>query len=190
MVILKAKFSSNLHIYLFILFILSSVIHIIHIICPNNLNICFNVFLISSTLSSKLTLVFQCTETQAYIGTIIYMEIVDLPAVEGYFLGDFCLYLLSGWQWLWNDFRNFDNIYNSIMKKTDTCIWCLQGWWAMVSGYEFLTYRLQLWQASSEVAALTVVSEVLGVGCFLRTYSAWDLPAAMSSRRLIDSCPA
>ena len=60
----------------------------------------------------------------------------------------------------------------------------------MVSGYEFQTFRLQLWQASSEVAASTVVSEVLGVGCFLCTYSAWNLPAVVSSRRLIGSCPA
>ena len=44
--------------------------------------------------------------------------------------------------------------------------------------------------ASSEVAASTVVSEVMEVGCFLRTYSAWDLPAAMSSRSLIGGCPA
>ena len=29
----------------------------------------------------------------------------------------------------------------------------------MVSGYEFLTFRLNLWQASSELAASTVVSE-------------------------------
>ena len=60
----------------------------------------------------------------------------------------------------------------------------------VVSGYKFLTFRLHLWQASSEVAALTVVSEVLEVGFFLRTYSAWDLPAAMSTWRLIGGCPA
>ena len=36
-------------------------------------------------------------------------------------------------------------------------------------------------QVSSEVAAPTVVSEVLEVGSFLGTYSAWDLLAAMSS---------
>ena len=60
----------------------------------------------------------------------------------------------------------------------------------MVSGYEVLTFRLYLWQASSEVAASTVVSEVMKVGFFLYTYSAWDLPAAMSSWRLIGSCPA
>ena len=35
------------------------------------------------------------------------------------------------------------------------------GWWAVVSGYKFLTFRLHLWQTSSEVAASTVASEVL-----------------------------
>ena len=51
-------------------------------------------------------------------------------------------------------------------------------------------FRLHPWQAYLEVAASTVVSEVMEVGFFLRTYNAWDLPAAMSSRRLIGSCPA
>ena len=55
----------------------------------------------------------------------------------------------------------------------------------MVLGYEFLTFHLHLWQVSSEVAASSVVSEVMKVDFFMRTYSAWDLPAAMSSRRLI-----
>ena len=59
----------------------------------------------------------------------------------------------------------------------------------MVSDYEFLTFRLHLWQPSSEVAALTGASEVLKVGCCLNTYSVWDLPAALSSRHLIGSCP-
>ena len=37
----------------------------------------------------------------------------------------------------------------------------------MVSGYKFLTFRLHLWQASSEVAVSTVVSQVPKVGfCF------------------------
>ena len=40
------------------------------------------------------------------------------------------------------------------------CTWCLQGWWAVVSGYKFLTFRLHLWQTSSGVAASTVASEV------------------------------
>jgi hypothetical protein len=60
----------------------------------------------------------------------------------------------------------------------------------MISGYEFLMFCLQPWHASSELAASTVVSEVLEVGCFLHTYSAWDLPAVMSSWHLIGSCPA
>ena len=41
------------------------------------------------------------------------------------------------------------------------CIWCLPGWWAVVLCNRFLTFRLHLWQASSEVAASTVTSEVL-----------------------------
>ena len=39
-------------------------------------------------------------------------------------------------------------------------IWCLLGWWAVVSGYKFLTFCLLLWQASSEVDASTVAFEV------------------------------
>ena len=38
---------------------------------------------------------------------------------------------------------------------------------------------MHLWQASSEVAASTIFSEVMKVGFLLRTYSAGDLPAAV-----------
>ena len=60
----------------------------------------------------------------------------------------------------------------------------------MVSGYEFLTFRLHLWQASSEVAASTVASEVLEVGCCFRNYSVFAIAAAMSSWCFIGGCPA
>ena len=40
-----------------------------------------------------------------------------------------------------------------------SCIWRFPGFWAVVSGYKFLMFRLHLWQASSEVAVSTVASE-------------------------------
>ena len=68
----------------------------------------------------------------------------------------------------------------NIRKKLERNFENVHGWWAVVSGYEFLRFRLHLWQASSEVAASTVVSEVMKVDFFMRIYSAWDVPAAMS----------
>ena len=58
-----------------------------------------------------------------------------------------------------------------------SCIWCLPGWWTVVSGYKFLTFRLHLWQASSEVTASTGASEVLDVGSRSCTYSMCDVIA-------------
>ena len=45
-----------------------------------------------------------------------------------------------GWQFL---------ILNGLFHPKRT--WCLPGWWAVVSSYEFLTFRLHLWKESSEV---------------------------------------
>ena len=63
--------------------------------------------------------------------------------------------------------------WRTVNQQRTYCIWCPPGWWAVVSGYEFLKFRLHLWQPSSEVAALTVVSKVVEVDCFLRNYGAW-----------------
>ena len=70
------------------------------------------------------------------------------------------------------------------------CIWYLPGWWVVVSGYKFLTFRLHLWQASSEVAASVVNSEVPEDDSCFPTYSVCDVTAAMLSWHLIGCCPA
>jgi hypothetical protein len=62
--------------------------------------------------------------------------------------------------------------------------------WAIVSGYEFLTFHLYLWQPSSKVTASTVASELLEVGCCFHTYSVCNVTAVMSSWFLIGGCPA
>ena len=59
---------------------------------------------------------------------------------------------------------------------------------AMVSGYKFLTFRLHLWQASSELAASTVASEVLDIDCCFHFNSICDITAAMSSWCLNSGC--
>ena len=55
------------------------------------------------------------------------------------------------------------------------CIWCLLGWWAMVSGYKFLMFHLHLWQASSVMVASVVASELLEVDSCFPSYSICDV---------------
>ena len=51
--------------------------------------------------------------------------------------------------------------YCCFTNNSTSCIRCIPGWWAVVSDYKFLTFCLHLWQASSEMTASTVASEVL-----------------------------
>ena len=70
------------------------------------------------------------------------------------------------------------------------CIWCLPGWWAMVSGYKFLTFACICGRYLQRGLLQLLFLRCWEGGCFLHTYSAWDQPAAMSSQRLIDCYPA
>ena len=50
-------------------------------------------------------------EIQAYIGILIYMDLVDLPEIEDYFQGDFCVCPMVRQAMTQKRFRKLGNIY-------------------------------------------------------------------------------
>ena len=58
-------------------------------------------------------------EIQAYIRILIYMDLVDLPEIEDYFQGDFCVWPIVRQAMTLKWFKNWDSIYIWMMKKKD-----------------------------------------------------------------------
>ena len=58
-------------------------------------------------------------EIQTYIGILIYMGLVDLPQIEDYFQGDFCICPIVRQAMTLKQLKNWDNIYIWMMKKKD-----------------------------------------------------------------------
>jgi hypothetical protein len=50
-------------------------------------------------------------EIQAYIGILIYMDLVDLPETEDYFQGDFCICPIVRQAMTQKRSKNWDSIY-------------------------------------------------------------------------------